>query len=679
MGLAISIAVAAFILPALAATGSPIPPASGLLVTPTSYATGGQNNDCQLFGVDLTKYTQFRISNPQTGSYAGQLLDGTPFKIALNVVGLGQRKDKFFDFTITDPTGGPSPAAASDVGVKGGTETARYNYTAALGRPVTADTALHATVDSKNNLYNLSNVTFCLGVPVASISGTVFNDANNNGVNDSEGAPGWTVNVYRDSGTTPYATQASGSTGFYTFSGLPSASSYRVCIVAPSATGPWTQTIPTSSATICNGSSESAKGYGFAPLGGGQSNVDFGNVILANVSGTLFNDKNKDALNNLGDTPLGGWTVDLYSGAGTFLVAKMTDTLGGYQFENRPIGAYKLCIAPSSGNWRQTLPATGSTCSGTAGGVSGGASELARGYAFTLSGNTTGVDFGNVQVASISGAVFNDVDFSGSNNVGDTPRSGRTVKLYSGGSEVATATSVADGSYQFADKDVGPYTICLGSTAGEGETLPTANPDTLGSVDCGTPLAGNFFRGYGVTLSGDTLGLDFGTTAAIGLCTAPFGVPGYEIHLALPCKLDQLFVVSYSDTDGRKLASVRPIRTDLPPIPMVEKITWSLSADGHQFKLVYDDTLPYGVTSTGAGDLAPKDMLFCKLDPRDPSAATYPDFTLRPPYNTVSSSGSGAVLPGTETSCLISSTTTVLSGKYVAYVYSAIDGWRSTP
>ena len=103
---------------------------------PTLYATGGQSTDCAVFGRSATEYTSFRISNPQTGGdYRGRLMvagapTGAPFKINLEVVGQGQRKDKFFSFTIIDPDNptGPSRVAAADVGVKGGTETARYRY-----------------------------------------------------------------------------------------------------------------------------------------------------------------------------------------------------------------------------------------------------------------------------------------------------------------------------------------------------------------------------------------------------------------------------------------------------------------------------------------------------------------------------------------------------------------------
>jgi hypothetical protein len=596
--------VSAFILPGIAATPPvPIPPQSDPLhVTPTAWATGGQSTDCEVFGYSPTdtSITPFRIANPQNGLFSGVLRNGGAFTVELrNIPTTGKTKDKYFGFDIT---GG---AAALDVGVKGGTQTARYSYSSAeslianpssppqpaqlnvggVGYPVTTDGSLHATLDSKNNLYNLSNVTFCLGKANPPISGTVTDGTS------GAGLTGWTVRLY-----------------------------------------------------------------------------------------SVQND------------------------VATHVADVSTNASGVYEFPNRPLGDYKVCIA-KAGTWRQTVPGTSPTppnCTGITP-APGNVAELPLGRA--VSGTArTGINFGVVQTVTISGIVFRDANADGS-PTGDGVLV-RRVNLYSGayngGSYNAspvlryTNSNSTTGAYLFT-VDAGQYTVCLESVLGEGETLPNggvyeankpvdqwATKPTAGSVSCASPnppnTSPNFYRGYGVGAQGGTA-LNFGTTPSVGLCSAPFGVPGYEIHLAEPCKVDQLFIVSFLNADDDnpltvdKIASVQPIRTDLPPIPMVEKITWSLPGDGHQFKLVYDDTIPYGVPSTGPGDLAPKDMILCELDPR----ATGSDFTLSAPYNTVSASGSGAVLPGTETSCLISATTDVAAGTYEAYVYSAIDGWRSTP
>ena len=143
-------------------------------------------------------------------------------------------------------------------------------------------------------------------------------------------------------------------------------------------------------------------------------------------------------------------------------------------------------------------------------------------------------------------------------------------------------------------------------------------------------------------------------------CAQPGPLLGqYEVKLAA-CKPDQSFVTTYSDTG--KTASLTPVRTDLPPVPMVEKITWSL-VSGAQLKISYDDTVPYS---------DPKLMLACKVDPRN---LAVDEFTLKALYDTVAESG--LVLPGVETSCLITSTINSQAGNYVAFVYSSIDGFRN--
>ena len=82
-----------------------------------------------------------------------------------------------------------------------------------------------------------------------SVSGTVYQDLNQNGENDdSSTQSGWTVNLYQ--GTTLVKTTTSGSGGFYTFAlQLATGSQYTVCEVPPS--GTWAQTQPSPSSTNC--------------------------------------------------------------------------------------------------------------------------------------------------------------------------------------------------------------------------------------------------------------------------------------------------------------------------------------------------------------------------------------------------------------------------------------------
>jgi hypothetical protein len=230
---------------------------------------------------------------------------------------------------------------------------------------------------------------------------------------------------------------------------------------------------------------------------------------------------------------------------------------------------------------------------------------------------------------------------------------------------------------------VGSYVICVDRISTYGQTYPSGGnlnviPNvaaTTGSTGCNPNWAGSLSnQGWNVTLSGTTTGKDFAfVPGAESICHAPQSThPNYQIQLAEPCKPDQTFIVSYTNGDGNRIASVTPVRNDLPRIPMVEKITWSLPTDGHQLTLIYDDILPYGTQSTALPGDGPTDALTCKLDPRAS------EFGLNSLYDTYGAE-SDAVLRTGQTSCLIEATTSSADGTYVAYIYSAIDGWRSTP
>ena len=268
------------VLPALASTaGQPVPPPSTSGVMPIDVNTGGQSNDCALFG--STAANQFRISNPKSQTYSTSV-NGAPvtFTLKLNpddAKGLpAYANQKYVDVSSTG-------AAIVDIGIKGGADETRYSYAGLPGGFTTADGALHAPAQATladgtpTTLYSISNLTFCFNVR-GSVSGTVYQDLNRNGENDdSSTQSGWAVNLYQ--GTTLVKTTTSGSGGFYTFSlQLATGSQYTICEVPPS--GTWAQTQPSPSSTsVCSKAGELLKGYRFTPTSATQQITgDFGNV-----------------------------------------------------------------------------------------------------------------------------------------------------------------------------------------------------------------------------------------------------------------------------------------------------------------------------------------------------------------------------------------------------------------
>jgi len=295
------------VLPALATTpGAPIPPPSiPKGITAVDVPTGGQSNDCAVFyannAANQPAY-QYRISNPKSQKYT-TTVNGTTvtFTLTMNPPNPGPSgplpayaNDKYVSFTSTG-------AAIADVGIKGGTDTARYNYSGqsgVTGNPnygaVTSDGYLHApaqsTVSSTNltptSLYSISNLTFCFSL-AGSVSGSVYQDANQNGTKDTgdTGQSGWTVSLYKGvtqgtpGGGTLVSTTTSGSDGSYSFV-LPFSTNttYRLCEAPPSGTWGQSQPLP-STANICTGTDE-PKGYDFQPTSALEqiTGKNFGNV-----------------------------------------------------------------------------------------------------------------------------------------------------------------------------------------------------------------------------------------------------------------------------------------------------------------------------------------------------------------------------------------------------------------
>ncbi|MBI3195338.1 MAG: VCBS repeat-containing protein, partial [Ignavibacteriae bacterium] len=108
----------------------------------------------------------------------------------------------------------------------------------------------------------------------------------------------------------------------------------------------------------------------------------FKNECNGSLSGTKFNDLNANGIKDGGEPGLPNWSIYL-SGAAS--ETTLTDVNGNYSFTNLQAGTYTISEEQRSG-WEQTFPVSPST------------------YTITLSAgqDTTGFDFGNIQLFSIT-------------------------------------------------------------------------------------------------------------------------------------------------------------------------------------------------------------------------------------------------------------------------------------
>lgn len=192
-------------------------------------------------------------------------------------------------------------------------------------------------VDAGANLLDFDAGLFYRG----SIRGTVFDDANGDGVRNGGEAAALAaeVRLRREDGSlvTSVRTQADGS---YVFPDL-LPRSYIVEIARPDGT------VVTAGANPATGRTAA-----FALASNAIAFRDFGmraTSAATAVAGSAWNDANGNGLRDGGEQPLAGVSVQLLSPEGAFFGATTTNAAGNYTFANVAPGGYLLRFVPTSG------------------------------------------------------------------------------------------------------------------------------------------------------------------------------------------------------------------------------------------------------------------------------------------------------------------------------------------
>jgi protocatechuate 3,4-dioxygenase beta subunit len=219
-----------------------------------------------------------------------------------------------------------------------------------------------------------------------------------------------------------------------------------------------------------------------------QTGLNFGNYVPnENLSGTVYNDLNGNGTMDPGDPPLAGWTINLLDSSGNLVATTTSAADGTYAFNNEPVQAYTIQEVVQSG-WTITQP---TNPPGT----------------YTLpptSGSTTGLDFGDFQLVSVSGNVYNDLNGNGQQNTGEPGLQGWTVDVVdAGGNVVASGVSDAKGNYTITGVGPGSFTLQEVVQSGWIITQPT-NPSYYSfTTSSGVNVVGGIFGDFHtVTVSG---------------------------------------------------------------------------------------------------------------------------------------------------------------------------------
>ena len=397
---------------------------------------------------------------------------------------------------------------------------------------------------------------------------------------------------------------------------------------------------------------------------------------LVTVSGTAFKDLGGDGSISPGDTGIGGLAVTLKdTSTGQTLPTQLTAAnSGSYSFSVPAGDGYQVCVSsPTTFGNAETAP-TASTTSPVTSASCSSIGQAAWGYAG--SNSQSNLNFGFAPLGTIQGLVYEDNSSptDGSYDSGiDTPESGWTLTLYDNGAVSRSTTSDANGNYSFSlpFNTTHTYTVCETRAGSWGQSEPTSNSVCGSAVHAGA--VDELAEGYPLTPSSTSQSYtskDFGNVDGGMTCTpnAPFGMNNYQTQLAncdSPKQHNQFMFESGTLSGGGPFVSVWSSGPDTMPSPMVEKITFNDPLDNNgqpSFTgIKYDDTFPF------TGPYTP--MPYCTSDPRTAGS----EFSLGPNPN--------SVLPSSATSCLIStsiSATTSSAATLVAYVYSDIDGLRTS-
>jgi protocatechuate 3,4-dioxygenase beta subunit len=400
------------------------------------------------------------------------------------------------------------------------------------------------TVNAGDSIRNV-DAGFYLQDPMkASLGDKVFFDANNDGIQDADeaGVPGVTVYLYAGDGTTILDSTTTDALGNYVFNDLP-AGDYVVGF-EPSSLPPGfvfsPQNAPGSDSTNDSDANPTTGKTNVITLSPGEKNmtVDAGidNPTLTNSIGDyVWNDVDKDGIQDAGEPAVAGVTVTLYDAMGMPIGTTVTDADGFYLFPELPNGDYSVGFSnlPAGYGFSEAGAGTDSTLDSDADVVTG----LTQTVSLTGNTNIRDLDAGisNTGSPSATGSlgdrVFIDVNGNGLQAVSEPGVPGVTVYLYAADGVTKLDSTVTDalGDYIFTDLPAGGYvvgfdlsTLPAGYTpttqdaGGDDGNLNDGSDANDSDADPTTGLTDVVNLGPGE----DNLGLDFGIVPPAGTARA---------------------------------------------------------------------------------------------------------------------------------------------------------------
>ncbi|MEJ7138505.1 VCBS domain-containing protein [Amphibiibacter pelophylacis] len=321
----------------------------------------------------------------------------------------------------------------------------------------------------------LSNIDAGYAPPQkGTVSGTVWNDTNNDGIHQAgeAGIAGVVVDLRIAGGTTSVGQTTTDANGNYVFNNV-TPGNYFVDFAedkAPLVGRSFASALQGSDRSVDSDVTNYTAGWtgNFAVASGGSvEHIDAGIrpvPVASSVSGSVWNDTNNDGIRQAGEAGIAGVTVDLrIAGTRTSVGTTTTDANGNYTFSNVKEGSYFVDFAEDKAPLIGRSFTAAHQGSNTA--VDSDVTNAQIGFTddFTLKTGQSveHIDAGIRPASSVSGSVWNDTNNDGIRQAGEAGIAGVTVDLRVAGTinSVATVTTDANGNYVFNNVKEGNYFV----------------------------------------------------------------------------------------------------------------------------------------------------------------------------------------------------------------------------
>ncbi|BAY62408.1 hypothetical protein NIES22_24820 [Calothrix brevissima NIES-22] len=284
-----------------------------------------------------------------------------------------------------------------------------------------------------------------------SIGDTVFNDPNNNNVQDQNelGIPNVQLQL-KDGNGNVIATTTTDNNGKYSFGNL-AAGQYTVVVSQPPNGLVPTLTQP-NPINLTAGQNYEQADFGFRAVNNGS------------IGDTVFNDPNGNNIQDQGETGIANVQLQLRDSNGNVIATTVTDDNGKYNFINLVAGQYTVVVSQPPTGLIPTL-------------------TQPNPINLTTGQNYEQADFGfrAVNNGTIGDTVFNDPNGNSVQDQGETGIANVQLQLRdSNGNVIATTTTDNNGKYNFNNLVAGQYTVRVSQPpSGLTPTLTQPNPINL--------------------------------------------------------------------------------------------------------------------------------------------------------------------------------------------------------